>query len=167
MMTYDRLIQFGTKILPNGVPSYDYDKLEPQLAESWEIAPDNSAVVFKLKQDLKFHDGAPITARDVKWSFDRFVSVGGFPQRQMEQVSLTDVNQFEVVDERTFKIKLQKRDKLTLPSLAIVGPAFTTASFANRTRQTPILGRWNSPRSIQRAQAPTRSNPSSPTSRSF
>jgi peptide/nickel transport system substrate-binding protein len=123
MMTYDRLIQFGTKILPNGVPSYDYDKLEPQLAESWEIAPDNSAVVFKLKQDLKFHDGAPITARDVKWSFDRFVSVGGFPQRQMEQVSLTDVNQFEVVDERTFKIKLQKRDKLTLPSLAIVVPS--------------------------------------------
>ena len=38
-MTYDRLITFGLKTLPNGVKSYDYFTLKPQLAESWEFAP--------------------------------------------------------------------------------------------------------------------------------
>jgi peptide/nickel transport system substrate-binding protein len=123
MMTYDRLIQFGTKTLSNGVASYDYYKLEPMLAESWEMAPDKSYVVFKLKQNLTFHDGAPITARDVKWSFDRFASVGGFPQRQMEQASLTDPAQFEALDDHTFKLKFLRQDKLTMPSLAVVVPS--------------------------------------------
>ena len=58
-MTYDRLITFGTKTLPNGVQSYDYFSLKPQLAESWEFAPDNSAVTFKLRRDATFHDGTP------------------------------------------------------------------------------------------------------------
>lgn len=132
MMTYDRLIQFGTKILPNGVASYDYFKLEPQLAESWEIAPDNSAVVFALKRNVTFHDGAPLTARDVKWSFDRFVSVGGFPQRQMEQCSLSETGQFEAVDDHTFRIKLLRPDKLTLPSLAIVVPGIYNSELCKK-----------------------------------
>jgi peptide/nickel transport system substrate-binding protein len=132
MMTYDRLIQFGTKTLPSGVTSYDYFKLEPQLAESWEIMPDNSAVVFKLKQNLTFHDGSPITARDVKWSFDRFVSVGGFPQRQMEQCSLTETGQFEAVDDHTFRIKFLRQDKLTLPSLAIVVPSIYNSELCKK-----------------------------------
>ena len=45
-MIYDRLITFGLKTLPNGVKSYDYFSLKPQLAESWEFAPDDSAVTF-------------------------------------------------------------------------------------------------------------------------
>jgi len=40
-LIYDRLLQFGVKTLPGGGLSYDYFKLEPQLAESWVIAPDN------------------------------------------------------------------------------------------------------------------------------
>ncbi|BCP54014.1 ABC transporter substrate-binding protein [Kaistia sp. 32K] len=121
-LIYDRLLKFGVKSLPEGGLSYDYFKLEPQLAESWEISPDNSSVTFNLRRDAVFHDGTPVTAHDVKWSFDRMVKVGGFPQRQMEQASLTDVNQFEVVDDHTFKLTFLRADKLTLPSLAIVVP---------------------------------------------
>src|ERR1044071_4915490 len=55
-MTYDRLIQFGTRKLPNGVLSYDYFDLKPQLAESWQVAPDNTSVTFKLRKDVTFHD---------------------------------------------------------------------------------------------------------------
>jgi peptide/nickel transport system substrate-binding protein len=64
-MTYDRLITFGTKTLQNGVKSYDYFGLKPQLAESWEFGPDNSAVTFKLRHDATFHDGVPVKAQDV------------------------------------------------------------------------------------------------------
>ncbi len=144
MMIYDRLIQFGTKTLPNGVMSYDYFKLEPQAAESWEIAPDNSGVTFKLRRDVKFHDGTAMTARDVKWSFDRFVSVGGFPQRQMEQSSLSEVGQFEAVDDHTFRIKFLRADKLTLPSLAIVVPAIYNSELCkkNATAADPWALEW-------------------------
>ena len=144
MMIYDRLIQFGTKTLPNGVQSYDYGKLEPQLAASWEVAPDGSGVTFKLRPDIVFHDGTPVTARDVKWSFDRFVSVGGFPQRQMEQSSLAETGQFELVDERTVRVRFLRPDKLTMPSLAIVVPGIYNSELCkkNATAQDPWALEW-------------------------
>ena len=143
-MTYDRLITFGTKMLPNGVSSYDYFKLEPQLAESWELAPDNSSVTFKLRRDATFHDGTPVRANDVKWSFDRFVKVGGFPQRQMEQGSLSSVDQFEMVDDYTFRVKFLRPDKLTMPSLAIVVPSIYNSELCkkNATASDPWALEW-------------------------
>ncbi len=143
-MTYDRLITFGTRTLPNGVQSYDYFNLKSQLAQSWEFAPDNSSVTFKLRRDVTFHDGAPMTARDVKWSFDRFVKVGGFPQRQMEQGSLTSVDQFEVVDDYTFRVKFLRPDKLTMPSLAIVVPSVYNSELCrkNATESDPWALDW-------------------------
>jgi peptide/nickel transport system substrate-binding protein len=41
----------------------------PGLAERWEI-PDPLTYVFHLHRGVKFHDGRPLTARDVKWTFD-------------------------------------------------------------------------------------------------
>ena len=40
-------------------------------------------MTFHLRKDAKFHDGTPVTAKDVKWSFDRAVAVGGFPAIQI------------------------------------------------------------------------------------
>ena len=80
---YDRLITHARNQLPDGTWTYDYTKFEPELAESWELAPDGKSVTFKLRPDATFHDGTPVTAKDVKWSFDRAVAVGGFPAIQM------------------------------------------------------------------------------------
>src|SRR6202022_3438914 len=41
----------------------------PGLAERWEI-PDPLTYVFHLHRGVKFHDGRPLTSRDVKWTFD-------------------------------------------------------------------------------------------------
>ena len=46
------------------------------------------SVTFKLKKKATFQDGTPVTAKDVKWSLDRAVSVGGFPTFQMGAGSL-------------------------------------------------------------------------------
>src|SRR5712692_6129772 len=43
--------------------------VKPALAESWEI-PDRLTYVFHLHHGVKFHDGRPLTSRDVKWTFD-------------------------------------------------------------------------------------------------
>ena len=83
---YDRLISHEMKTGPNGVPYYDRDKFKPELAEDMKVG--DMSVTFKLKKNAKFQDGTPVTAKDVKWSLDRAVSVGGFPTFQMGAGSL-------------------------------------------------------------------------------
>jgi peptide/nickel transport system substrate-binding protein len=56
-MLYTPLIQMDEKLEP-----------KPYLAESWDLQPDH--VTFKLRQDVKWHDGQPVTAEDVKFTFD-------------------------------------------------------------------------------------------------
>jgi peptide/nickel transport system substrate-binding protein len=45
--------------------------LTPSLAESWKLSPDGRVYEFKLREGLKFHNGDPFTAEDVRWSFHR------------------------------------------------------------------------------------------------
>src|SRR5690625_2697228 len=119
---YDRLLSYGAKPRPGGTTSYDRAVLAPELAESWEVAPDGLSCTFKLRKAATFHDGTPVTARDVKWSFDRAVSVGGFPTFQMSAGSLEKPEQFVVVDDHTVRVDFLKKDRLTIPDLAVIVP---------------------------------------------
>ena len=47
----------------------EHFNVQPGLAERWEI-PDPLTYIFHLHKGVKFHDGRPLTSRDVKWSFD-------------------------------------------------------------------------------------------------
>lgn len=129
---YDRLLSFGKKKLPNGTLMYDYTKLEPELAESWAMAPDGMSVTFKLRKNAKFHDGTPVTANDVKWSFDRAVTVGGFPTFQMKAGSLEKPEQFIVVDTHTFKIEFLRKDRLTMMDIAVPVPSIFNAALVKK-----------------------------------
>jgi peptide/nickel transport system substrate-binding protein len=129
---YDRLMTYGVKTLPDGSRMYDYASLKSELAESWQVAPDGMSVTFKLRRDAKFHDGTAVTAKDVKWSFDRAVTVGGFPTFQMKAGSLEKPDQFEVVDDHTFRVKFLRKDKLTLPDLAVPVPVVINSELAKK-----------------------------------
>jgi peptide/nickel transport system substrate-binding protein len=117
---YDRLMSHGSKTLADGTLSYDRDKFTPELAEEWTIS--DTSITFKLRKNA-FHDGTPIKAKDVKWSFDRAVSVGGFPTFQMKAGSLEKPEQFVAVDDHTFRVDFLRKDKLTIPDLAVIVPA--------------------------------------------
>ncbi|MEO1292911.1 MAG: ABC transporter substrate-binding protein, partial [Pseudomonadota bacterium] len=136
---YDRLLSFGTKEAIGGGFSYDYSVIEPELAESWETSDDGLTLTFKLKPNAKFWDGRKVTAEDVKWSFDRAVSVGGFPSVQMKAGGLVRPEQFVAVDEETFVIKLDRPSKLTIPDLAVPVPYIMNSveAKANATEDDP------------------------------
>lgn len=134
---YDRLVTYGVKTLPNGSRSYDKDVIAPELAESWAV--DDKGVTFKLRKDARFHDGTPVTAADVKWSFDRAVTVGGFPTVQMAAGSLLKPEQFTAVDDLTFRVEFARPDALTLPDLAVIVPAVFNSALVkkNATEKDP------------------------------
>ena len=117
---YDRLISYDMKTGENGFPYYDRDKFKPELAEDMNVGKDS--VTFKLRKDATFQDGTPVTSKDVKWSLDRAVSVGGFPTFQMKAGSLEKPEQFVVVDDRTIRVDFLRPDRLTIPDLAVIVP---------------------------------------------
>jgi peptide/nickel transport system substrate-binding protein len=127
---YDRLITHEKKTSADGTLSYDRDKFKPELAEDMKVG--DMSVTFKLRKDAKFHDGTPVTAKDVKWSFDRAVSVGGFPTVQMKAGSLVKPEQFVAVDDQTFRVDFVAKDRLTIPDLAVIVPGVYNSALVKK-----------------------------------
>ena len=141
---YDRLLTHEMKTLPGGKVSYDATKLAPELATSWEVSDGGKTMLFHLRTDATFHDGSPVTAADVKWSFDRAIAAGGFPAIQMAAGSYTDPSVFSVVDDHTFKIALPAFNKLSLPDLAVPVPDIVNSklALAHATKDDPWALNW-------------------------
>src|SRR5215217_6030478 len=51
-------------------------ELTPDLAEKWDISADGTVYTFHLRANAKFHDGRPVTAQDVIYSWERATSPG-------------------------------------------------------------------------------------------
>ncbi|MGB9880193.1 MAG: ABC transporter substrate-binding protein, partial [Anaerolineae bacterium] len=45
-------------------------QIQPDLADTWEISPDNLTYTFHLRQDVRWHDGTPFTADDVVFTIN-------------------------------------------------------------------------------------------------
>jgi peptide/nickel transport system substrate-binding protein len=134
---YDRLVTYALKTLADGSKSYDQTKIAPELAESWDV--DAKGITFHLRKNATFHDGTPVKAADVKWSFDRAVSVGGFPTSQMAAGSMLKPEQFTAVDDYTFRVDFIRPDALTLPDIAVVVPSIYNSALVkkNATEKDP------------------------------
>jgi peptide/nickel transport system substrate-binding protein len=74
-------------------------KMSPSLAESWTESPDGLVYEFKLRRDLKFHNGDPLTAEDVKFSFERYKGAGA---KELQ----AHVRSVEIVDPLTVRFRL-------------------------------------------------------------
>ncbi len=76
-------------------------KMGASLAESWSESRDGLTYEFKLKRGLKFHNGDPISAEDVKFSFDRYNGAGAREFRAR-------VQKLDVVDPLTVRFTLKE-----------------------------------------------------------
>ena len=79
------------------------EKVVPSLAEKWEISPDGKIYTFHLRKEVKFHDGKPFTANDVKYSLEYFAD----PQRSALASLVEMMQKVEIVDDHTVKVYLQ------------------------------------------------------------
>ncbi|MGZ9102977.1 MAG: ABC transporter substrate-binding protein, partial [Rhodoplanes sp.] len=127
---YDRLISHEMKAGPNGAPYYDRDRFKMELADDMNVG--DMSVTFKLKKNATFHDGTPVTAKDVKWSLHRAVSVGGFPTFQMGAGSLSKPEQFVIVDDQTIRVDFLRKDRLTIPDLAVIVPCVVNSELVKK-----------------------------------
>src|SRR5262249_29305206 len=73
--------------------------MTPSLAESWTPSPDQKTYEFKLRQGLKFHNGDPFTAEDVKFSFLRAKS---------SRILKEKVSEIEIVDPHRIRFRLKE-----------------------------------------------------------
>ena len=65
-------VHTASEMMFNGLVGWGADgKLVPELAESWTIEGAGASYRFNLRQNVKWHDGRPFTADDVKFSFER------------------------------------------------------------------------------------------------
>jgi peptide/nickel transport system substrate-binding protein len=64
-LVFDRLAEIGPDLNTVGDNGFS-----PRLAERWEWAPDSLSIAFHLDPDAHWHDGRPVRATDVKYSFD-------------------------------------------------------------------------------------------------
>src|SRR5512136_2438572 len=63
----------------------------PSLAESWATSKDGLTYEFVLRKGVKFHNGDPVTAEDVKYSFERYRGAGvKLPRDRVKEVQIVD-----------------------------------------------------------------------------
>ena len=76
-------------------------KLVGGVAESWTVSPDGKTFTFKLRPNLKFESGAPVTAEDVAFSLQRVVLLDKTPAFLFTQLGWTKDNVKDLVKRPT------------------------------------------------------------------
>jgi peptide/nickel transport system substrate-binding protein len=105
----------------------DRAKVNPDLAESWEIAPDNAGITFHLREGATFASGNPVTADDVVWSLNRLMTLNLAQASFLKTHGFTAENaaaSFTAPDERTVVVTMPKPvdPQVIVQTLGIVGP---------------------------------------------
>ncbi|MCF6317258.1 MAG: ABC transporter substrate-binding protein [Marinosulfonomonas sp.] len=85
----------------NGLVQFNDDtSVRPELAEEFSSNADNTEWTFKLRKDVKFHDGSPMTADDVMYSMSRHY---GEKSTSTAKTLVADVEEWVKVDSHTVK----------------------------------------------------------------
>ncbi|MGH2534836.1 MAG: ABC transporter substrate-binding protein [Thermomicrobiales bacterium] len=107
---------WGKEFMYDSLLEWDQDlNVLPALAESFEAAPDGTSYTFRLRQGVLFHDGAEMTAADVKYSFDIAVNP---PAPGIQIAFLGNIAGAEVVDDYSVTITMTKPDPTLVGVLA-------------------------------------------------
>ncbi|MGG4442817.1 nickel ABC transporter substrate-binding protein [Brevibacillus fortis] len=107
-MVYESLVAYG-----------EGGKIEPWLAEKWEMSPDGKEYLFHLRKDIKFSDGSTFNAAVVKKNFDAVL--GNAKEHEWLEL-INQIKSTEVVDEFRFKMILKNSYYPALQELTLIRP---------------------------------------------
>jgi peptide/nickel transport system substrate-binding protein len=99
------------------IDPYNYPKVIGDVASEWKISGDGLTYTFKIRPGIKFHDGSPLTAADVKATYDKII----FPPegtRSQRKLQYTAVEKIEAPDAATVIFKLKHPSASLLDNLA-------------------------------------------------
>src|SRR5882762_9815059 len=99
------------------IDPYEYPKIVGDVATEWKVSPDGLSYTFKIRQGIRFHDGSPLTAADLKATYDRIV----FPPAGVLSIrknAYTAVASVEAPDPSTLVFKLKFPSASLLANLA-------------------------------------------------
>ena len=99
------------------IDPYSYPNVIGDVASEWKISPDGLTYTFKIRQDIRFHDGSPLTAADVKASHDKIL----FPPegvRSIRKHHYSAVASVEAPDPSTVVFRLKFPSASLLANLA-------------------------------------------------
>lgn len=82
----------------------DTGKLVPGLATEWTVGADGKSWIIKLRKGVKFHDGTPFTAKDAKFSLDRYMGKFGKVAASGSERLAGLVTSVDIVDDHTIAI---------------------------------------------------------------
>ncbi|MEQ1888532.1 MAG: extracellular solute-binding protein [Alphaproteobacteria bacterium] len=126
------------------------DAMYGLLAQTAEIAQDRQSVTFTLRPEARFHDGTPVTAADVAFSFDTLKKHG----HPFIRLPLRDVTRAEAPDARHVRFVFSGTETRDLPmivaELPVLSKAYYTAHDFTATTVEPPLG--SGPYTVKDAQ---------------
>jgi peptide/nickel transport system substrate-binding protein len=104
---YDWSTRMMQQALYDALVKYEGDPatIKPWLAKSWDVSADAKTWTFHLVTNAKFHNGDPLTAKAVKYSFTRTLAIGKGPSWMLSAV--LDPSGIEVVDSHTIRFHLK------------------------------------------------------------
>ena len=105
---YSRLVDFDHR-----------GDIVPNLADTWDVSADAKTYTFHLNPGAKWHDGVPVTARDVEWFIDTVIA-----EKHPGISEFGNVQTTTVVDEATLRVTLKEPDGSFLTKLGI-GKGYT------------------------------------------
>jgi peptide/nickel transport system substrate-binding protein len=90
-------------------------RIQPDLAEKWEISPDGKTYTFSLRKGVKFHNGRELTSEDVKYSIERIRDPNKASQGKALMASIDTV---DTSDKYVAKMTLKEPDSGLLAAFA-------------------------------------------------
>ena len=134
---YDRLISHEMKTV-NGVPYYDRDKFKMELAEDMNVGDDVGDVQAEEERQVPGRHAGQGAGREVVARPRRHRSAASRPSR-WAPARWRSREQFVVVDDNTIRVDFIRKDRLTIPDLAVIVPAIYNSGLVkkNATEKDP------------------------------
>ncbi len=118
------------------------NSVHPLLADSWETADNGKTITMTLKSGVTFHDGTPLDAAAVKFTFERFQEVG---KASPIYGGIQQIADIEAVDELTVRFTFDAPaanfwSTVAMPYAGIISPASAEAAAASADGAAVLVG---------------------------